>query len=236
VSPSQDLVTSAATWLKEDEVLLAQRGEEDRPRIVRSRLLEGTRTEVFVGEPNAALRHLSASRSGLVAFAYSLLEGSFDIWTMPLATPSEAKPWLSTPAREDSPNISPDGRLITYVSNQSGRFEVYVAPVDQPGNPTRVSLDGGLEPLIARSGQELFFRRGDEMWSVAVSYKESSVELGAPQLLFRGNYSRRQEPPGRGYDVSPDGSRFLMLKDPQDQTDEIRVIFNFFDLLEQKVP
>ncbi len=155
---------------------------------------------------------------------------------MPLGNPSAAKKWLAAPAREDTPCISPDGRLIAYVSNQTGRFETYVAPAAQPGNSVRVSPDGGLEPLFSRDGKELFFRRGDEVWSLGVTIgSEGLVDSRKPTLLFRGNQFRGQEPPSRTYDISPDGSRFFMIRDEQ-ASDQIRVIFNFFDLLKQKVP
>ena len=74
------------------------------------------------------------------------------------------------------------------------------------------------------------------MWSSSVTVSgEGLVDARKPTLLFKGNQLRGQEPPNRTYDVSPDGSRFFMFRDEQ-ASDQIRVIFNFFDLLKQKVP
>ena len=200
-------------------------------------IIWGRRAEVSVAAPDTgALRHLSVSKDGTAVLAYSDLNGSFDIWTMPLATPSAAKKWLATPAREDTPSISPSGQLIAYVSNQTGRFEIYIAPAAQAENSVRVSPDGGLETLFSRDGRELFFRRGDEMWASGITTgADGVIDARTPTLLFKGNQLRAQEPPGRAYDVSPDGSRFFMLRDDRD-SDQIHVIFNFFELLKQKVP
>ena len=74
------------------------------------------------------------------------------------------------------------------------------------------------------------------MWSLGVTISgEGLVDSRKPTLLFKGNQFRGQEPPSRTYDVSPDGSTFFMIRDEQ-ASDQIRVIFNFFDLLRQRVP
>ena len=74
------------------------------------------------------------------------------------------------------------------------------------------------------------------MWSVDIRTSAAGVEAGTPVLLFKGRQVRRQEPPGRAYDVSADDSRFFMFRDTQERADEIKVIFNFFELLKAKVP
>ena len=64
------------------------------------------------------------------------------------------------------PDVSPDGRWFAYVSDESGRAELYVRQFADPGaGKWQVSVDGGSEPLWAHSGRELFYRtlRGDMM-------------------------------------------------------------------------
>ena len=119
---------------------------------------------------------------------------------------------LGQPAFEDSQAaFSPDGGHLAYVSDESGRMEVYLQ--DYPGGTRRiqVSTEGGTEPVWARSGKELFFRQGLRVFAVDVS-SASDLALGRPRLLFTGNYMT--SPISANYDVSPDGKRFLMVKGP----------------------
>jgi serine/threonine-protein kinase len=80
-----------------------------------------------------------------------------DLWVLSLED-SVARPFLQTPAEEFMPEFSPDGNWMAYVSDASGRWEVYVQPYPGPGGVMPVSTEGGTEPLWAPSGRELFYR------------------------------------------------------------------------------
>jgi hypothetical protein len=91
----------------------------------------------------------------------------------------------------------------------------------------RVSVDGGREPLWSSDGRELFYRRGDRMLVVPVA-KGSEPAFGRPTVLFTGRYATR--PRMRNYDVAPDGSRFLMVRDdhaPPGST--LEIVVSWFD-------
>ena len=81
---------------------------------------------------------------------------------------------LRTPFQESAATFSPDGAWIAYVSNESGRNEVYVQPYPGPGGKRQISIDGGTSPTWAWSGRELFFRSGDAMMSVGVTTRPAS--------------------------------------------------------------
>ena len=141
-----------------------------------------------------------------------------------------------TPSYESAPSFSPDGRWLTYVSDESGRFEVYVQPYPGPGGVYQISTDGGTEPVWNPRGKELFYRSGDKMMSVDVS-TEPAFSAGKPKVLFQGPYlSTLGTLPF--YDVSQDGQRFLMLE-PVEQTatlTQIVVVQNWFEELKRLVP
>jgi serine/threonine-protein kinase len=123
--------------------------------------------------------------------------------------------------------LSPDGRWLAYVSDESGNSEVYVRPF--PGVDSAkfaISVGGGLEPLWRRDGTELFFRnqRGD-MFAVPVATGRQ-FEHGAPKLLFSRPGMALQEF-YRSYDVHPDGKRFLMLNGGDAEARRLSVIFNW---------
>jgi serine/threonine protein kinase len=147
--------------------------------------------------------------------------------------------FIQTPFSEGNPRFSPDGRWIAYVSDESGRFEVFVQPYPGPGGKWQVSKDGGTEPVWNANGKELFYRSGDKMMAVEIT-TQPSFALGNPKMLFEGPYERAAVPVSN-YDVSPDGQRFLMLKPSeqeltQEAPTQINVVLNWFEELQQKVP
>jgi Tol biopolymer transport system component len=111
---------------------------------------------------------------------------------------------------ELGPVLSPDGRYVAYSSDETGRSEIYVQAVTDFSHRWQVSTIGGSEPVWAGRGRELFYRSGDAMMVVSVA-TQPAFSAGAPRILFRGAYLA-----GDGltnYDVSPDGRRFLMVRD-----------------------
>jgi Tol biopolymer transport system component len=136
---------------------------------------------------------------------------SGDIYTMALSGDHAIRPMLTTPAWESGGQISPDGRWLAYVSNDSGQFEVYVRPFLGADRRQLVSTQGGTHPRWSRSGRELFYRLGQKMMAVDVS-GASELAFSAPRLLFEGQYAFSTQTIAN-YDVSGDGSRFVMVKE-----------------------
>jgi Tol biopolymer transport system component/predicted Ser/Thr protein kinase len=149
----------------------------------------------------------------------------------------KAQPFLRTPFNESVPRLSPDGRWLAYISDESGRYEIYLQPYPGPGGKSQISTDGGTEPVWNPNGRELFYRRGDKMMSVEITM-QPSFSVGKPKVLFEGRYLPTPAT-SPNYDVSADGQRFLMLK-PTEQAQaaptQINVVLNWFEELKQKVP
>jgi len=158
-----------------------------------------------------------------------------DIWLVALDG-GKPVPFLRTRASEANPHFSPDGRWLAYVSDESGRREVYVQPFPGPGGKWMISTGGGTEPVWARDGRELFYRSGDKLMAVTVATQPAFV-AGLPRALFEGAF----EPTGTGtsgFDVSPDGRRFLMIQPtaPERPATHVNVVINWFEELRQRVP
>ncbi len=148
-----------------------------------------------------------------------------------------AQLFLRTPFNESVPKFSPDGRWLAYVSDESGRYEIYVQPYPGPGGKLQISTEGGTEPVWNRSRRELFYRNGGKMMAVDIA-TQPNFAAGKPRMLFEGKY---QPSPGTApnYDVSPDGQRFLMLKpveQAQSAPTQINVVLNWFEELKRRVP
>ena len=87
--------------------------------------------------------------------------------------PDKRRPFLQTPFREGGPAVSPDGHWSTYVSDESGRSEVYVRPYPGPGQKWTISTDGGSEPIWPRKSGQIFYRNADAMMVVGVTTTRS---------------------------------------------------------------
>jgi Tol biopolymer transport system component len=173
----------------------------------------------------------------LLAFSDVNVSTGFDIWML---KPSDrkAQPFLQTQFNESTPQFSPDGRWLAYVSDESGRKEIYVQPYPGPGGKWQISTEGGVEPLWNRNGRELFYRSGKKMMAVEVATKPS-FSVGTPKMLFEGGYQLLPAISTPNYDVSPDGQRFLMLKpveSAQAAPTQINVVLNWFEELKRRVP
>ncbi|HXY70400.1 MAG TPA: protein kinase [Gemmatimonadales bacterium] len=133
---------------------------------------------------------------------------------------------VSDAFNNDTPTLSPDGRWMAYVSDESGRPEVYVRPFPGPGGRWQISSGGGSEPRWSPTGREIFFRSGTAMMAVAVQAGASFVP-GEPRQLFQGSYATDLNYPD--YDVARDGRSFLMVSlDEQTVNQPITVVLNWF--------
>ena len=149
---------------------------------------------------------------------------------------SVAVPVEVTEFQERSVSLSRDGRWLAYVSNNTGRNEVYVRPFPDWGSGlVQVSNDGGDDPVWAHNGRELFYRNGaNELVAVQVSADPTFV-AGQQEVLFpMDGYLI-----GSGhamYDVSLDDRRFVMLRTDVDAGDtQLILVENWFEELRQRM-
>ena len=131
------------------------------------------------------------------------------------------------------PAFSPEGRWVADVSNSSGRNEVYVRAYPN-GHTDSISTDGGEEPVWARSGRELFYRRGNTMMAVDIIATPDRLSAGVPKQLFSGSYAAGGT--RAGYDVSADGKKFVLVKSSGAAVNASRftVVLNWLDDLEAR--
>ena len=131
-----------------------------------------------------------------------------DLWTFSFAD-RKASPYLETDFNEGEPTFSPDGKWIAYVSNESGKNEVYVRSFPETGGKWQISTASGEDPLWSRDGSEIYYDSGTKLMAVPVK-TTPAFEAGTPQLLFEARFRQDQ---GLQYDVSGDGKKFLVDQD-----------------------
>jgi Tol biopolymer transport system component len=142
-------------------------------------------------------------------------------WVLSLAN-HEAHQWLQTPFSEWSGNFSPDGRWVTFASDQTGASEVWVRPFPGPGAPVRISAEGGQKPFWSRDGKEIFYENGARMMSARVTVQGSEIRA-EPRLLFEGGFMRDDSDPNMRYvDVAQDGR--LLIVEANQTPDEASIV------------
>ena len=149
-----------------------------------------------------------------------------DVWIVGTAEGSRPRPIVATPASETAGAFSPDGRWLSYSSDDSGRSEIYVQPYPDGGRRWLVSRGGGSGARWLRSGREIVYRNANQMMSVAVK-TANGFETAAPRVLFEVP-SAIVGAAGWG-DVTADGERFLMVKGPEGPGPQIVVAPGFLD-------
>src|SRR4029453_3404102 len=138
--------------------------------------------------------------------------GTSDIWLLSVDGSAPPRRWFESASNEFNAEFSPDGRFLLYVSDESGRREVYVRPYPGPGGKIQVSNQGGNEATGSSNGREILYRTGDHFMSAAFA-TSPEIAVSTPRDLFSAALERtgREDNP-RDYDVSRDGSLLFALK------------------------
>jgi eukaryotic-like serine/threonine-protein kinase len=194
-------------------------------------------TLVTEEEPSTLSTPASASPDGMVLLYNRVTPISADVRIVPVRGDRQPQPYLQTAFSQGAAQLSPDGRWVAYVSNEFGRYEIYVRSFSNAQMKWQISDGGGVEPVWARNGQELFYRAGDRSLAVDIT-TYPAFRAGKPKVLFKGQFSRGSTAVGAaGYDVSLDGQRFLMVKPVgQAEATHINVVQNWFEELTRLVP
>jgi Tol biopolymer transport system component len=153
------------------------------------------------------------------------------LWLQPIKTGSGRRQLFPGVSRVFDARFSPDGRWIAYVSAQSGRPQVYLQPYPGPGERVQVSTDGGLEPVWAPNGTELYFRNAMSFMAVDVKLVPAPA-VGKPRLLFEGDFELSHH----DYGLLPDGRHFIMIQPAgREPPAELHVVVNWSEELKARL-
>jgi serine/threonine protein kinase len=153
-----------------------------------------------------------------------------DLWVLPMTGDRKPFPYLQTQFFESQGQFSPDGKWVAYISEESGRYEVFVQPFPAAGGKWQISTGGGGQPRWRGDGKELFFVSPDGKLMAAEVSAAPTFKAGVPKALFQAHLAGT----GAGsryvfrYAVAADGKRFLM-NTQEEQTDSppITVVLNW---------
>ncbi|HJR90380.1 MAG TPA: hypothetical protein VJ782_09515 [Aeromicrobium sp.] len=214
-----------------DGARLVFRSNRANPGDIYEKDLNGNSEEaMLVGSPLSDAPTGWSPDARFLLFSRSTTTNATDIWVLPAK--EKPLPLLETPFAEQGARISPDGRWMAYVSNESGEEEIYLRPfiVTPDGKPAvgpkwRVSTEGGVTPRWRGDAKELFYRdRSGAIVAVDVIGQGAQVETSVPRRLFMPTL-------GTGsFDVTADGRRFLLSTLVSMQTtspDPVTVVLNW---------
>ncbi len=155
-------------------------------------------------------------------------KSKFDIWVLPLTGERKPYPILQTEFNETHAQLSPDGRFIAYVSDESGRAEVYVQSFPGPGGKWQISTSGGDQPRWRRDGRELFYMAPNQTLMAVPIAPGAAFEPGAPVTLFRTHAAPGSLTGDRNhFVVTPDGQKFLVINLVEENAQPITVVLNW---------
>jgi serine/threonine-protein kinase len=152
--------------------------------------------------------------SALVTAANSLRSGTRgDIAIVRNAGRGPVEPLVTTRFEDSYPTVSHDGRWVAFTSDQSGRNEVYVRPLQGTGDQMQISVGGGVEPVWNRNGRELFYRAGPgagtDLVAAAMTFTPALTVTARTRLFSVAGMANGT--PHANFDVSPDGQTFVMV-------------------------
>ena len=163
-----------------------------------------------------------------------------DVMQVTVTGTHTVEPLVQTPASERNGIVSPDGRWLAYEANDSGAFEIYVRPYPDVARAIwQVSTGGGAQPLWSRDGRELFYVSPSRaVRRVGVAHEASWTATMPMPLLKDGSVVISQGTTSRSYDVSPDGQRFLVMREASgvDSPPHLIVVQHWDEELKRLVP
>jgi Tol biopolymer transport system component len=144
---------------------------------------------------------------------------NLELWVAPVGGDGKPIPFIKATFGVNQGQFSPDGRWVAYASNESGKWEIAVAPFPGPGGNWKISTAGGTEPRWRRDGKELYYLAPDSRLMAVEVKTGATFEAGVAKPLFP---IHRREPVSASdlfsYDVSADGQRFLVSTDASEVT------------------
>ena len=198
-------------WSDDGDTLAYSRPNPGPPDLALARLDRASPPVTLFEAPGVQVAQHQHPANGTIAYIDFVPDRAEQrqIWFYPPGGPPRR--FSQTPASTWDPRFSPDGRQMAFVSDESGAPEVYVAPMDNPSAPRRLSRSGGFMPKWRGDGRELFFVQADGM---LVSVTPDTPGVPVPLFRLEGVTAADGDYPGRErsvhYDVTRDGQRFLI--------------------------
>lgn len=194
---------------------------------VKHGIVQGAETAVTDGPENKEFYGWTPDGREVI-FAQLNKDTGWDLYAAGIEGDHKPRPLVVAPFNQKDARLSPDGKWLAYVSDESGQPEVFVQAMSDAGTRAQVSSDGGTSPQWAHFGNELLFRSKNRVMSVKFSPK-GALNLGKPTVLFEDKRG------WNGYDIAADG-RLVIARDADDTGNgtQINVVLHWFEEMKRE--
>jgi serine/threonine-protein kinase len=219
------------SWTADGRAITFTHREPGKPLVVYNVAADASTTPQLYfqsrdGQPYEAT-YTSDGKSILFRVDRTAGQGARDVLMASVDSPQVTRPLLTSPFQEHMIALSPDNKWLAYVSDASGRSEVYLKRIDGVSGVWPVSRNGGKEPRWGGNMRELLFRNNDTLYSVPLELG-AEARPGQPRALFAAKYAAG--PWDTLWDVSPDGNRFVFVRELVAQDpDKLTVLTHWLD-------
>ena len=190
-------------------------------------IAQGEDTALTEGPEDKALQGLTADAREVI-FARHNKDTGWDLYAAAVVGDHKPRPLVVAPFNQTQAAVSPDGKWLAYVSDESGQPEVFVQGMKDPGMRAQISSEGGSAPRWSRSSNELLFLSKNRVMSVKVG-TGSGLAPGKPVALFEDKKE------WSGYDIAPDGPLVVTREaDSNGSGSQINVVTGWFERLKQQ--
>jgi eukaryotic-like serine/threonine-protein kinase len=157
----------------------------------------------------------------------------FDIWIYTEDGEPGIHPFAATRASEVTPVISPDGQWIAYVSDESGRYDVYIQSFPEGAGKWLISSGGGYSPRWSSDGNRIYYIRGEDIYVVPISTiigrEGRTIDIGREEHVI--NVERLED-----FDLHPDGRTMIVSQHGMERAQgQLNVVLNWFEELQSIV-
>jgi Tol biopolymer transport system component len=192
----------------------------------------GDAEPVFATETDIFPNDVTPDGSAIVYMSTGT-ETRADLWLLPLTPGAEPVALRNSSYTDGVGRVSPDGRWLSYNSDESGQFEVYVTTFPEPGRRWQVSTDSGGYASWSADGSEMFYTEMDgQLMAAAVGSEGDTFRVGQVEPLFE---IQPPEAGGAFFSVAPDGQRLLVVPSTVQSADTLlNLIVNWPDFLAKR--
>ena len=227
-----DGVSTRPAWAPDGQSLVFSRRNPKGLQIAARVSVDGTTPSTALVERSGGIFEAVLTADGRTLVWRQNTPGSGtlrDIFAAPVDSPSVARAIVQTRFNERGIAVGPERDWLAYVSNESGRDEVYIRRLAPGSSRWPVSRNGGVEPRWTRSG-EVFFRNRDSVFVSRVvlgAAPSDAPQIAEPTPLFAGSYqSQGME---ATWDAAPDGKSFVMVRMPTETRPTVMLYTNWIE-------
>jgi Tol biopolymer transport system component len=207
-------------WLPDGKHVVYSVVRGSLPQLVRRDLATGAEEPLL--PPGTFQEALEVTPDGRrLLFSQTGAKGPSGIWTLSLAGAPALRPVIVSKSSQEIGRLSPDGRFIAFISDESGQADAYVESIDSPSEKVRLSTTGAVLLRWSRDGKEVFFTSPDHRLFAVPVKTSPSLQIGAPAALF----SLPAEG-WRAFDVTPDGRFLAAVQHASYATAPLKVVVN----------